>query len=488
MFQALADFEAAALRAAGPARRDDAILLLAVFRKRALSTMRALRVSLERRLAYLGDGPRDESFDWLQPRLEFDDDADEMDEDDRSSMAGDIGLRSAAERSWLRRLRNLAAAAERRESKASRVATLVARAREPVVVFTEFRHSLEVLRRAVPAGFAVAELHGGLTPIERRQQLTRFLDGTASILLATDVGGQGLNLQDRARWVISLELPWNPLKLEQRCGRVDRIGQARPVHFTLAMARHPFEDGMLARLARRTLVARRALGDDVLSGVVPPATAIGAALFEDRTIDETPAMPAPSPVCRRFARPARIQARWLTRHRALIAHWRAPAFDRSTPFWTPIERLAEIARAAGHQSVLVFSVPLLDGSGTIVEQHAVAIRVAGPVDPQTIDAATATAVRTVTARARRLCVRLNRQLARRLVTESSILTRLALDLSPDEAQPGLFDQRELRAFETARGEAEDLRRLLESRRADWSRECEITIGQPTLDVALLANR
>jgi superfamily II DNA or RNA helicase len=488
VFQALADFEAAALRAAGPARRDEAILLLSVFRKRAVSTMRALRVSLDRRLAWLGDGPRDDSFDWLQPRLEFDDDADEMDETDRSSMAGDIGLRGAAERSWLRRLRALAGAAERHDSKTSRITSLIARAREPVVVFTEFRHSLEVLRRAVPAGAAFAELHGGLTPVERRQQLTRFLDGTASVLLATDVGGQGLNLQDRARWVISLELPWNPLKLEQRCGRVDRIGQMRPVHFTLAVARHAFEDGVLAGLARRTLIARRALGDEALSRAVPPAAAVSAALFEDAAIEEAVTLPVPAPICRKFARPARQQARVLTSSRVMTGHWRAPVFDRSTPFWTPIERLASIARAANHQSLLVCSVPLIDGSGSVVEQHAVAICVAGQVDPEVIDASLARAAETLNARSRRLRVRLAREFTRRMIVETEILARLASDLSPDEGQPGLFDQRELRAFETARGEAEDLRRILETRRVDWLRQSEVSVGHPSLEVALLTRR
>jgi superfamily II DNA or RNA helicase len=488
VFQALADFEAAALRAAGRDRRDDALLLLSVFRKRATSTMRALRVSLDRRLAWLGDGRRSDGFDWRQPRLAFDDGADEMDEADRSSLAGDSGLRGQAERSWLRRLRALACAAERHEGKSSRVAALIARAREPVVVFTEFRHSLEALRRAMPAGSAVAELHGGLTLIERRQQLSRFLDGTASILLATDVGGQGLNLQERARWIISLELPWNPLKLEQRCGRVDRIGQTRPVHFTLIVARHAFEDGILARLARRTLVARRTLGEDALSRAVPPATAVGAAVFEGAAIDEAAALPAPSPICRKFARPARGQARRLTSMRILVGQWRAPAIERSMPVWSPIERLASIARAARRQSLLVFTVPMVDGSGTIVEQHAVALCVRGPIDPRAIAAATARAAEVFASRSRRLRCRLEREFDRRIDIETAILSRLAANLSPDEAQPGLFDARELRAFEAARGEAEDLRRLLENRRADWTRQCEISVGPPNLEVALIASR
>jgi hypothetical protein len=168
LFQALGEFEAAALQTAARVHREAAILLLAVFRKRALSTIRALRISLDRRLAWLGDGQRAADFDWLQPRLAFEDDTDEADETDREALTADIGLRSAAERSWLRRLRGLAEAAGRCESKVSYVTTLISRAREPVVVFTEFRHSLEVLQRRLQTTSAVAVLHGGLTPAAAR--------------------------------------------------------------------------------------------------------------------------------------------------------------------------------------------------------------------------------------------------------------------------------------------------------------------------------
>ncbi|HYN09218.1 MAG TPA: helicase-related protein [Vicinamibacterales bacterium] len=500
VLRALREFESAALHAAGRDHRDAAILLLSVFRKRALSTMRALRISLDRRLAWLGDGQRAGDFEWLQPRLVFDDESDELDDGDRASLTGDFGLQSAQERSWLRRLRALAETAERFETKVTRVTALVARAREPVVIFTEFRHSLEVLRRRVQVGSPIAELHGGLTPLERRQQLDRFLKGTASVLLATDVGGQGLNLQDRARWVVTLELPWNPLKLEQRCGRVDRIGQSRPVHFTMMVARHEFESGLLTRLATRALIARRAVGEDVLRGVFPETTDIGGALFEDIAIDPPAASRPALTICRSWARPARALARGLISRRTLARRWRAPEIESPGTFWTAIDRLPAIRAAASAGVLLVFSVPLIDGSGAVVERHVVAIRADSRRelrrfdargllrDRALIDAARSTAARALAARARRLARRLRRQLDADLRLDAALASRVLTSLVPAEVQPGLFDRRELRALDRARSDADAVQQGVDDRRADRERQTEITVGRPALELAFIADR
>jgi superfamily II DNA or RNA helicase len=488
VFQALAAFESAALQAAGSSHRDEAILLLSVFRKRAVSTMRALRISLERRLSWLGDGFGPSHADWFQPHLTFDEDSDDIDDTDRDSLSGDIGFRSAAERSWLRRLRGLAETAERYESKVSHVASLVARAREPVIVFTEFRHSLEALRRGLQVGSTVAELHGGLTPLERRQQLARFLDGTATILLATDVGGQGLNLQERARWVVSLELPWNPLKLEQRCGRVDRIGQSRSVHFSLVVARHPFEEGILSRLAQRALIARRALGDDGAGRTIPDSMAVGAALFENTEIADSPPLFQPIHVCNRWARPGRLLSKRLLSSRELLRHWRAAAPETSGGVWAPIERALAMRRIAGNASLLIFSVPLIDGSGGLVERHVVAVRIEPSPTRAVVEIVRAHAAGALAARARRLSIRLRRRLNDRIQFEALLASQAVQSLSMDEAQPGLFDQRELSAFEAARSEAQAIRQTLDNRRTDWERQSAISVGRPVLEVAFLADR
>src|SRR5262249_10897912 len=141
------------------------------------------------------------------------------------------GLADAdAERRWLERLLVLARAAETYETKVAAIARFLRRARQPAIVFTEYRDTLERLARAVDGGAVcraapAARLHGGLTPAERAEELRRFTNGGAPVLLATDAASEGLNLHHRCRLVVNLEVPWTPLRFEQRVGRVDRLGQ-----------------------------------------------------------------------------------------------------------------------------------------------------------------------------------------------------------------------------------------------------------------------
>ena len=225
----------------------------------------------------------------------------------------------------------------------------------------------------------LAVLHGGQTAVERRQQLERFLTGTASVLLATDVAGQGLNLQARARWVVSLELPWNPARLEQRIGRVDRIGQTRGVHATLLVARDGAEAGLLANLARRTLTARQALRGDVLDIGVPDESAIAAALIDRRRDGASDGAAAASlglsTVAAARARggaPAAVVAIARRRDGATTAR-AARRRGRVSARW----------RAWGcrpeRRGLAVFTVPVIDLTGTVVERHVVALVAEGHV-------------------------------------------------------------------------------------------------------------
>ena len=64
----------------------------------------------------------------------------------------------------------------------------------------------------------------------RAAALAQFASGHARVLLATDVAAEGVNLQEACRLVVHVELPWSPARLEQRNGRIDRLGQRRRVH------------------------------------------------------------------------------------------------------------------------------------------------------------------------------------------------------------------------------------------------------------------
>lgn len=240
----------AALATATDATADATQLLVAVFAKRALSTFDALALSATRRLVHLStrapaiDAP-------VQPSLHFDD-------VDDAALTATIGLPIAREQSWMRRLASAAAAAARASRKLSRLLTLLSRTREPVILFTEFRDSLTAVATALERrGHRVAIAHGGLAPAELQAALDMFRRGDARMLLATDVASQGLNLHERARWVVHVDVPWNPIRLEQRAGRVDRIGQRRRVHITQLVLTHARDLAFAARLAERADAAAR---------------------------------------------------------------------------------------------------------------------------------------------------------------------------------------------------------------------------------------
>jgi superfamily II DNA or RNA helicase len=105
-----------------------------------------------------------------------------------------------------------------------------------VLIFTEFVPTQAMLSDFLEGrGFIVVILNGGMDLEERRQAQRRFADD-AQILISTDAGGEGLNLQF-CHVIVNYDLPWNPMKIEQRIGRVDRIGQkhiVRAMNFALA--------------------------------------------------------------------------------------------------------------------------------------------------------------------------------------------------------------------------------------------------------------
>ena len=264
----------------GGADADGAItasLAMSILLKRASSSAWSLERSLRRRLALLDDRALTASDDQpeTQPPLPFGDD-DHTDHDDHGDRADDVadgepahvlgapGLRSMRiERAWLTLLIEASRNASRAESKPHALARLLRRCREPALIYTEYRDTLTHLVRTLPdaSSSSHALLHGGLGADDRRTALARFASGDARILLTTDAAGEGLNLHHRCRLVINVELPWNPNRLEQRIGRVDRLGQTRTVHAIHLVAVGTAEEPMLTRLTTRITRIAATLGD-----------------------------------------------------------------------------------------------------------------------------------------------------------------------------------------------------------------------------------
>lgn len=304
---------------------DDAELIgfaMQIIKKRALSSRAALKKTLDCRL---------ESLRKEELREEPPSPAEVRD------LRSDIPLtESAAERTALKVIRSAIPRDERRRKAEisaingirrlfsrippldPKIEALVAELRsvfsgdpaEKAIVFTEYRDSLEAIQSRFDsdpdfAGRYVL-FHGGLS---RRQRLAReavFEKPETRVLLATDAASEGLNLQKSCRRIIHFELPWNPNRLEQRNGRVDRYGQTRePIIHYLYYPDSP-EDDVLDRLvqkieemARQRISTPDILGvlsgkSDLREGLVdlnPESSGIESQkrelirLFEDRTAE-----------------------------------------------------------------------------------------------------------------------------------------------------------------------------------------------------------
>lgn len=118
-----------------------------------------------------------------------------------------------------------------------------------VVIFSQWLRMHEILaRRIAAAGWGHVLFHGGIDSRVRGKLIDRFRDDPdCRIFLSTDAGGVGLNLQ-HASVVMNVDLPWNPAVLEQRIGRVHRIGQRAPVRVVNFVAEGTIEQGMLSVL------------------------------------------------------------------------------------------------------------------------------------------------------------------------------------------------------------------------------------------------
>lgn len=139
--------------------------------------------------------------------------------------------------------------------------------RRKLLIFTEARDTLEYLQERISAYLGRSEevevIHGGVPREKRRSVVQAFnQDKDLKILLANDAAGEGVNLQ-RAHLMVNYDLPWNPNRLEQRFGRIHRIGQTEVCHCWNLVAHETREGAVFERLLEKLEVEREALGGRV---------------------------------------------------------------------------------------------------------------------------------------------------------------------------------------------------------------------------------
>jgi superfamily II DNA or RNA helicase len=140
-------------------------------------------------------------------------------------------------------------------------------ARRKILIFTEHRDTLNYLvtkiRMLLGRGDIVAAIHGGVRREDRRTVQDAFRqDPALAVLVATDAAGEGLNLQ-RAHLMVNYDLPWNPNRIEQRFGRIHRIGQTEVCHLWNLVAASTREGDVFIRLLAKIEEQRLALGGKV---------------------------------------------------------------------------------------------------------------------------------------------------------------------------------------------------------------------------------
>src|ERR1044072_4944565 len=157
----------------------------------------------------------------------------------------------------------------------------VASPRQKLVIFTEHRDTLAYLEQRITPLLgrreAVVSIHGGMGREQRAKAQESFKhDPAVQVLVATDAAGEGINLQ-RAHLMVNYDLPWNPNRIEQRFGRIHRIGQTEVCHLWNLVAEETREGDVYQTLLEKLEQARQSLGGQVFD-------VLGKLQFEGRSL------------------------------------------------------------------------------------------------------------------------------------------------------------------------------------------------------------
>lgn len=271
--------------------------LMILMQRLVVSSTRAIRTTLERRLAALKDGEQQASLrlaeleNGAEGSESPDDEIAELYDMDGQELLDEL-LKShvsalQSEGSHVETLLDAAVRCEqagpdaKAEALIEWIYKLQAEENEPdlkVLIFTEFVPTQQMLKEFLEArGISVVTLNGSMDMDERKQAQDAFRK-SHRVLVSTDAGGEGLNLQF-AHVIINYDIPWNPMRLEQRIGRVDRIGQPK----TVQAINFVFEDSVEFRvrevLEQKLSVIFDEFGIDKTGDVLDSAQA--GELFED---------------------------------------------------------------------------------------------------------------------------------------------------------------------------------------------------------------
>lgn len=156
-------------------------------------------------------------------------------------------------------------------AKAKKALELIQTINDKVIVFTEYRATQLYLQWFFKQhGISSVPFRGGFKR-SKKDWMKELFQHRAQVLIATEAGGEGINLQF-CNHVINYDLPWNPMRLEQRIGRVHRLGQTKDVHIYNFVVRNTVEEHMFTLLYEKIQLFERVVGelDDILMKLQSP--------------------------------------------------------------------------------------------------------------------------------------------------------------------------------------------------------------------------
>ena len=246
-------------REAERTRRTSLGFLMVIWQKLAASSSRALLKSLRRRRKRLTDGE-------ATPTFSVEDAEDELSDDvEAAQIAARISTSLSGEISRIDHVIELL----NRITIDSKASTFIQKLDElfeedpdgKIIVFTEFRETQDMLvELCTKQGWSSHLFHGQLDPLQKDESIDSFRSGVGpQVLVSTEAGGEGRNFQF-AHILVNYDLPWNPMRVEQRIGRVDRIGQEHPVTIFNFHVKGTIEGRILDVLERRIHLFEESIG------------------------------------------------------------------------------------------------------------------------------------------------------------------------------------------------------------------------------------
>jgi len=255
-------------RASGDKKEiNSARFLGIILRKRASSSLYALKTSLENRIKKLSF---DESIDVEELIKKLKEAEEEFDEAEKERREQEI-LNRMIQPQEVKKIVEIVKKIEElgdKDSKFEKLLEMIDRIKSAdkdakIVVFTEYRDTKDYLIRRLSERYKVTGIDGTMSLEERKQALEHFRDQSgADVMVCTDAAGEGIDMQF-CNIEINYDLPWNPTRLEQRMGRIHRIGQERKVYYYNFVIRDTLDGYILSKLLQKIENIKEAMSDRV---------------------------------------------------------------------------------------------------------------------------------------------------------------------------------------------------------------------------------